>query len=39
MGTIHTESLQAGELSLSDNLLGHWIFINIDLHKYVLIIF
>lgn len=37
---IHQESLQAGEWSLSDNfLLGHQIFINMDLYKYMLITF
>lgn len=40
IGPIHQESLQAREWSLSDNvLLGHRIFINTDLYKYVLIIF
>lgn len=40
MGPIHSDSLQAGEWSLSDNfLLVHGIFINMGLHKYVLIIF
>lgn len=39
IGSIHQESLQAREWSLSDVLLGHQIFINTDLYKYVLIIF